>query len=87
MKENSFRSFLSGTKKNTKDCMTITLWSGKELGNEKGLGNSKNVVNRKTDNEKIVDENVANKRVEDKSVEVKGQESQVGKKEENREKN
>ena len=67
--------------------MVITLRSGKELSNEKGLGDSKNAVNRKIENEKIVEENVANKRVEDENMEVGEQESQVGKKEENREEN
>ena len=47
----SFRSFLSDKEKSPKDCMAITLHSGKELENGKGLGNSRNVVNEKTENE------------------------------------
>ena len=78
MKESSSKSFLSDTEKNPKDCMAITLRSGKELGNEERLGDSKIVVNGKNENKKILDENVANKRVEDENVEAEGQESQVG---------
>ena len=44
MKESSSRYFLSDTERNPKDCMTITLQSGNELGN------SKNVENVKSEN-------------------------------------
>ena len=37
MKESSTRHFPSDTEKNSKDCMTITLWSGKNLGIPKML--------------------------------------------------
>ena len=73
------------TEKNSKDCMAITLRSGKELGDGKELANSKNAKNGKVDNEKIVDEEVDNKKVEDEKVDVEKQEVQVDKKEEKRE--
>ena len=47
MKESSSRSFPSDTENNPKDCMAITLRSGKELGN------SKEVENEKVENEKV----------------------------------
>ena len=37
MKDSSSRSFPSDTKKNPKDCMAITLRSGKELRDSKDL--------------------------------------------------
>ena len=49
MKESSSRSFPSDTEKNLKDCIVITLRSGKELGKEKGLGNSKYAMKEKTE--------------------------------------
>ena len=59
MKESSSRSFPSDTEKNLKDCMAITLQSGKELGDGKELGNSE-----KVENDKIVNEDIDNKKVE-----------------------
>ena len=53
---------------------------------KKDSGIPKNVVNGKTDKEKIVNEEVANKRVEDENVEVEEQNSQVGKEEKREEK-
>ena len=53
---------------------------------KKDSGIPKNVVNGKTDKEKIVNEEVANKRVEDENVEVEEQNSQVGKEEKRKEK-
>ena len=47
MKESSFRYFPSDTKKNLKDCLAITLRSGKELRDGKELGNSKKAKNEK----------------------------------------
>ena len=41
MKESSSRSFPSDTENNPKDCMAITLRSGKELGNSKEVENEK----------------------------------------------
>ena len=46
MKESSSRSFLSDMEKNSKDFLSITLRSGKELGNSKKVENEK-VVNGK----------------------------------------
>ena len=87
MKESSSRSFPSDKEKNPKDCMAITLWSGKELEDGKGHGNCKNVENGKTENEKIVDKEGANKRVEDEKVEADEQEVQMDKEEEREKKN
>ena len=87
MKESSSRSFPSDTEKNPKDCMAITVRSGKEVRDGKELGNSKNDENRKVDNEKIVDEEVDNKKVENEKVEAEKQELQMDKKEEKREEN
>ena len=56
MKESSSISFPSDTKKNPKDCMAITLRSGKELRN------SKNAENRKAENEKMVGDEVDKKK-------------------------
>ena len=41
MKESSFRSFPSDTENNLKDCMAITLRSGKDLGDSKKVENEK----------------------------------------------
>ena len=82
MKKSFSRSFLSGTEKNLKDCMVITLRSGKELVDVKELGNSK-----KVENEKIVNEEVDNKKVENEKVETKKQDVQMDKKDEKREEN
>ena len=46
MNESSSRSFPSDTEKNPKECMNITLRSGKELGD------SKEVENEKVENDK-----------------------------------
>ena len=82
MKESFFRYFPSDTKKNPKDCMAITMRSGKELGDGKELGNS-----GKVENEKIVDEEVDNKKVENEKAKTKKQEVQKDKKEEKKEEN
>ena len=81
MKESSSRSFPSDTEKNLKDCMAITLQSGKDLGN------SKNGENGKAENEKMVDDEVNSKKVEDDKVEAEKQEIQSNKKKEEREEN
>ena len=61
MKESSSKSFLSDMDKNPKDCMAITLRSGKDLGDSKELGNSKKVEKKKVENEKVEVEKEENK--------------------------
>ena len=63
MKKSSSRSFSSDTEKNPKDCMSITLQSGKEVEDGRRLGNAKGVMNEKTGNKKMVNEEVANKKL------------------------
>ena len=80
MKDNSSISFSSDTKKNPKDCMAITLWSGKKLGNSKEAKNKK-IENKMIENKKVVNENVENKKIENEKVGIKKQEVQMDKEE------